>query len=100
MATTDSQSDQKAMTEGLSKPKVDWLKDATSIVGGVIVAAGVVVYGLLATAYDKFYAELGLTPADVGMQYGKTLGGAAALTVLVFVAMALATWAFRSVLMS
>src|SRR5829696_3166454 len=100
MATTDSQSDQKAMTEGLSKPKADWLKDATSIVGGVIVAAGVVVYGLLATAYDKFYAELGLTPADVGMQYGKTLGGAAALAIVVFVLMGFTTWAFWKVLRS
>ncbi|SFF63272.1 hypothetical protein SAMN05421678_101119 [Actinopolymorpha cephalotaxi] len=43
---------------------------------------GLVVYGVLATAYDRFYSELGLTPADVGLQYGKTLGGAAALALL------------------
>lgn len=46
--------------------------------------AGVVVYGLLTVAYDTFYAELGLTPADVGVQYGSSIGGAAALTVVVF----------------
>lgn len=54
-----------------------WWKDAPGIIGAIAFLSGVVIYGLLATAYDKFYAELGLTPADVGMQYGKTLGGAA-----------------------
>ena len=77
-----------------------WWKDAPGIVGAMALLSGVVVYGLLATAYDKFYAELGLTPADVGMQYGKTLGGAAALTTLVFVVMGLCTWAFRVLLTS
>ena len=75
-----------------------WWKDAPGIVGAIALLSGVVVYGLLATAYDKFYAELGLTPADVGMQYGKTLGGAAALTVLVSVLMGACTWAFRALL--
>jgi MFS family permease len=60
----------------------------------------VVVYGLLATAYDKFYSELGLTPADVGTQYGKTLGGAAALTIVVGLGMGLAAWAFSAALLS
>jgi hypothetical protein len=77
-----------------------WLKEAFGIVGGVIVAVGVVVYGLLATAYDKFYSELGLTPADVGTQYGKTLGGAAALTIVVGLGMGLAAWAFSAALLS
>jgi len=77
-----------------------WWKDAPGIVGAMALLSGVVVYGLLATAYDKFYAELGLTPADVGMQYGKTLGGAAALTILVFVVMGLCTWAFSVLLTS
>jgi len=77
-----------------------WWKDAPGIVGALALLSGVVVYGLLATAYDKFYAELGLTPADVGMQYGKTLGGAAALTILVFVVMGACTWAFQALLRS
>ena len=88
-ATTTSRGDSDA-----------WSNDAPGIVGAIALLSGVVVYGLLATAYDKFYAELGLTPADVGMQYGKTLGGAAALTILVFVMMGTCTWAFRALLAS
>ena len=84
-ATTTSRGDSDA-----------WSNDAPGIVGAIALLSGVVVYGLLATAYDKFYAELGLTRADVGMQYGKTLGGAAALTILVFVMMGTCTWAFRA----
>jgi MFS family permease len=57
-------------------------KDLPSAALGAVAVIGVLVYGLLAAAYDKFYSELGLTPADVGVQYGKTLGGAAALAVL------------------
>ena len=68
------------------------------MVGAVVLATGAVVYGLLATAYDKFYAELGLTPADVGTQYGKTLGGATALTILVCMSMALLTFGFDRIL--
>jgi hypothetical protein len=77
-----------------------WWKDAFGIVSAVIVAVGVVVFGLLATAYDKFYSELGLTPADVGTQYGKTLGGAAALTVVVCLAIVIGTWALSTALLS
>ncbi|MGH3506139.1 MAG: hypothetical protein ACRDO2_02910 [Nocardioidaceae bacterium] len=91
----------KATAPALGEANADaWWKDAPGIIGAIALLSGVVVYGLLATAYDKFYAELGLTPADVGMQYGKTLGGAAALTILVFVVMGLCTWAFRALLVS
>jgi hypothetical protein len=90
MATTADQDTQMA----------DWWKDAFGVVGGLIVAVGVVVYGTLATAYDKFYSELGLTPADVGTQYGKTLGGAAALTIVVCLGMGFTTWAFSAALLS
>jgi hypothetical protein len=76
------------------------LKDAPGIVGAIALVSGVVVYGLLATAYDKFYSELGLTPADVGVQYGKTLGGAAALTILVLMVMVLCTWGFWALLVN
>jgi len=64
-------------------------KDVLSASVGAIAVIGVMVYGLLAAAYDKFYSELGLTPADVGVQYGKTLGGAAALAILASLLMGL-----------
>lgn len=73
---------------------MSWWKEVPALVGAVALTTGVVVYGLLATAYDKFYAELGLTPADVGMQYGKALGGTAALTILVFMSTASLTFIF------
>lgn len=59
------------------------LQDLASVVLAAVAVIGVLVYGLLAAAYDEFYSELGLTPADVGVEYGKALGGAAALAVLV-----------------
>lgn len=39
-----------------------------------------VIYGALALAYSRFYAELGVRPADVGVQFGTGLAGAAGLT--------------------
>jgi hypothetical protein len=71
-----------------------WWRELPAALGAAVLASGVVVYGLLAAAYDKFYSELGLTPADVGVQYGKTLGGTAALTILVVLSMAAATGVF------
>lgn len=70
------------------------LKDLPAALTASAFVAGVVVYGLLATAYDEFYAELGLTPADVGISYGQALGGAAALSVLVVLLMAVITYVF------
>lgn len=77
-----------------SNPFAEWPKELPAALTSVAVLAGVVVYGLLATAYDKFYAELGLTPSDVGLEYGKALGGAAALSVLVVLFMSLFTLFF------
>jgi hypothetical protein len=86
---TNHQGEGKEITASGTKPNHDSpestfsiSKDVLSDAAGVIAVIGVMVYGLLAAAYDKFYSELGLTPADVGVQYGKTLGGAAALAVL------------------
>ena len=92
---TKPKTPETAASEGASN---EWWKDASGIAGAIALLSGVVVYGLLATAYDKFYAELGLTPADVGVQYGKTLGGAAALTILVFVVMGACYLAFQALL--
>ena len=78
----------------VSQPTKDgdpWWRDVPAAVSAVVLVSGVVVYGLLATAYDKFYRELGLTPTDVGVQYGRTLAGAAALTVLVVAGLAILT---------
>jgi hypothetical protein len=70
------------------------LKELPAALTAGALLAGVVVYGLLATAYDEFYAELGLTPSDVGISYGQALGGAAALSVLVVLLMVGLTLAF------
>jgi hypothetical protein len=51
---------------------------------GVALGAGVV-YGLLILAYSEFYKELGVRPADVGLDYGRGLGGAAGLALLAVV---------------
>ena len=48
---------------------------------GVALGAGAV-YGLLILAYSEFYKELGVRPADVGLDYGRGLGGAAGLALL------------------
>jgi hypothetical protein len=45
---------------------------------GVALGAGAV-YGLLILAYSTFYKELGVRPSDVGLDYGRGLGGAAGL---------------------
>jgi hypothetical protein len=71
-----------------------WWRELPAALGAAVLVSGVVVYGLLATAYDKFYSELGLTPADVGVQYGQALGGTAALTILVVLSMAATTGVF------
>jgi hypothetical protein len=51
--------------------------------GAFLVAlVGVLVYGILVLAYSEFYQELGINPADVGVDYGKALGGAAGVTLV------------------
>ncbi|HEU5160513.1 MAG TPA: hypothetical protein VFU43_26170 [Streptosporangiaceae bacterium] len=59
-----------------------WTRETITAIAGAVTLAAVVVFGALTVAYDKFYGELGLSPGDVGLQYGKTLGGTAATAII------------------
>jgi hypothetical protein len=50
-----------------------------------------VIYGALALAYSRFYAELGVRPADAGVEFGAGLAGAAGLTFCVVAVAAVMT---------
>lgn len=65
--------------------------------GALLLAlAGLAVYGILVLAYSEFFQELGINPADVGVDYGKTLGGAAGLAlVATIVVLVAAAWLVR-----
>src|SRR5919106_5359470 len=60
---------------------------------GVALGAGAV-YGLLILAYSEFYKELGVRPADVGLDYGRGLGGAAGLALFAVVMFAIPAGAY------
>jgi hypothetical protein len=68
------------------------LERLATVATATIAVVGVTIYGILVLAYSEFFQELGINPADVGLEYGKTLGGAAGLTVLAFISGAL-IWA-------
>jgi hypothetical protein len=62
-------------------PKPLWERLAEH--GALLFAVGgVLIYGILVLAYSEFFQELGISPADVGIEYGKTIGGAAGLTLV------------------
>jgi hypothetical protein len=46
------------------------------------------VYGLLILAYSQFYAELGVRPSEVGLQYGPGIGGIAGVAIVLVLASA------------
>ena len=60
---------------------------------GAALGAGAV-YGLLILAYSTFYKELGVRPADVGLDYGRGLGGAAGLALVAVVIFAVPAGAY------
>jgi hypothetical protein len=53
----------------------------TGLIPSLLVLSGLVAYSILRTAYGRFYASFGLTPDDVGLDYGQTLARAAGLVV-------------------
>jgi hypothetical protein len=57
-----------------------WRDLALNALTGAVAATAAVIYGTLALAYSRFYAELGIRPADAGVQFGAGLAGAAGLT--------------------
>lgn len=79
--------------DGAQPPRNEpWWANAAGIAPAIVLLGGVAVYGLLSAAYDKYYAELGLTPADLGVLYGRSLGGAAVGTIA-FGLLAALVWA-------
>jgi hypothetical protein len=49
------------------------------LIPSLLVLSGLVAYSILRTAYGRFYAKFGLTPDDVGLDYGQTLARATGL---------------------
>jgi len=62
-----------------------WLDQAQKITA-LVALAGVLIFGVLLLAYGQFYRELGVSLNDVGVEYGKALGGAAGLTIVLLFA--------------
>jgi hypothetical protein len=60
----------------------DWL--------AVLTLAGIVLYGMVAFAYSRFYGELGITPGEVGLGYAEVIRRASVngIVLLSFVAVA------------
>jgi hypothetical protein len=58
------------------------IKDLAAAAVSATALAALTIFGALTIAYDEYYNELGLTPADVGVQYGKTLGGTVATAIV------------------
>lgn len=59
-----------------------WKLLATVVPVALAVGAALI-YGLLVLAYSEFYRELGVRPSDVGVEYGRGIGGAAGITIAV-----------------
>jgi hypothetical protein len=62
-----------------------------SALPATLAIAGVLVYGVLIVAYSEFYAELGVRPAEVGLEFGPGLGGLAGVAIILIVLVALST---------
>jgi hypothetical protein len=58
------------------------IKDLAATAVSATALAALTVFGALTVAYDEYYGEFGLAPADVGVQYGKTLGGTVATAIV------------------
>lgn len=59
----------------------DRWKLAAAVVPVVLAIGAALIYGLLVLAYSEFYRELGVRPGDVGLDYGRGIGGAAGITI-------------------
>jgi hypothetical protein len=71
-------------TQDLPSKREAWLDQAEKL-SRIVALGGVLVYGVLLLAYEQFYRELGVGLSDVGVEYGKALGGAAGLTIVLLV---------------
>src|SRR3954449_3290680 len=61
-----------------------WLDQAQKVTA-VLALGRVLIFGVLLLAYGQFYRELGVSLNDVGVEYGKALGGAAGLTIVLLI---------------
>lgn len=80
-----------------SSPSAGWERAAT-IATPVIAVVGLYVYGTLILAYSEFFQELGVNPADAGLDYAKTLGGAAGVAVVAAFSVAIAGVGLRGLI--
>jgi hypothetical protein len=71
------------VTQNAGDPSSDWRLLAIQTLAGVAAVLTAVIYGVLTLAYSKFYAELGVRPADAGVTYGAGLAGAAGVTIAI-----------------
>lgn len=73
--------------EDVARPSASggsWLDQAQKVTAAVALS-GVLIFGALLLAYGQFYRELGVSLNDVGVEYGKALGGAAGLTIVLLI---------------
>lgn len=61
-----------------------WLDQAQKVTAAIALG-GVLIFGALLLAYGQFYRELGVSLNDVGVEYGRALGGAAGLTIVLLI---------------
>jgi hypothetical protein len=69
------------------RPTVD-LGDVVALIPAVAAVGAALAYGVLILSYSEFYAELGVRPGDVGLEYGPGLGGIAGVAVLLILGLA------------
>jgi hypothetical protein len=55
------------------------------ILAPLLLAAGIVIYGILGLGYDQFYGRLGIDPAAVGLNYGTVLSHATGFVAVVLI---------------
>jgi hypothetical protein len=65
--------------------------ELASALPATLAIGGALVYGVLTVAYSEFYAELGVRPAEVGLEFGPGLGGLAGVTIVMITMLAIQT---------
>jgi hypothetical protein len=63
------------------------LRDLSSLVPAIVAVGAALVYGVLIVSYSEFYAELGVRPSEIGLEFGPGLGGIVGVAVLLILAL-------------
>jgi hypothetical protein len=79
-----------ALDEEAKRATLDF-DEFVSALPATLAIGGALVYGVLIVAYSEFYAELGVRPAEVGLEFGPGLGGLAGVAIILIVLLALST---------